>query len=83
MAAKATPKNPHGVAVGQVWGRRLHANANESADLTIVKVDPRNGVAHAESLKGFRQFGGKPRKTRIRLDRFNKGAGYYLKKEAA
>ena len=81
--AKATPKNPHGVAVGQVWGRRLHPNANESADLTVTKVDTRNGVAHAVSNTAFRQFGGKPRKTRIRLDRFTKGAGYYLKKEAA
>lgn len=79
--AKATPKNPHGVAVGQVWGRRLHPNANDSADLVITKVDVRHGVAHAKSTKGFRQFGGKPRKTRIRLNRFNAGAGYHLKKE--
>lgn len=80
--AKATPKNPHGVAVGQVWGRRLHKHANESADLVITKVDTRNGVAHAESTKGFRQFGGKPRKTRIQLRRFTPGYGYHLKKEA-
>lgn len=81
--AKATPKNPHGVAVGQTWGRRLHKHANESADLVITKVDLRNGVAYAESTKGFRQFGGRPRKTAISLRRFNKGAGYILKQEAA
>jgi hypothetical protein len=80
--AKATPKNPHGVAVGQVWGRRLHAHANEASDLQITKVDLRNGVAHAASVTGFAQFGGKPRVTKIRLGRFNKGAGYILKQEA-
>lgn len=79
--AKATPKNPNGVAVGQVWSRRLHKHANEASDLRITKVDVRNGVAHTESLKGFSQFGGKPRVTKIRLTRFTKGAGYYLKED--
>ena len=80
--AKPTPKNPHGVAVGQTWGRRLHKHANEAADLVIEKVDLRNGVAVARSTQAFHQFGGKPRVTRIRLSRFNKGAGYILKQEA-
>jgi hypothetical protein len=81
--AKPTPKNPHGVAVGQRWGRRLHKHANEAADLVIDKVDLRNGVAYATSTAAFAQFGGKPRRTKIRLDRFNAGAGYILKQEAA
>lgn len=80
--ARATPKNPHGVAVGQVWGRRLHAHANEASDLVVEKVDLRNGVAHATSVKAFIQFGGKVRRTRIKLTRFHKGAGYHLKGEA-
>lgn len=81
--AKATPKNPHGVAVGQTWGRRLHKHANEAADLVIEKVDLRNGVAYAVSTKAFSQFGGKVRRTKIKLGRFHKGAGYHLKQEAA
>jgi len=82
MPAKSTPKNPFGVAVGQVWSRRLHKNAQDAADLVIEKVDVRNGVAHARSTKAYSQFGNKPRVTRIRLDRFKSGAGYHIKQEA-
>jgi hypothetical protein len=82
MPAKATPKNPNGVAVGQTWGRRLHAHANEASDLVIEKVDLRNGVAYATSTKAFSQFGGRVRRTKIKLVRFTKGAGYHLKQEA-
>lgn len=83
MAGKATPKNPRGVAVGQVWGRRLHKHANEASDLVIEKVDLRNGVAHTTSTKAFAQFGGRVRRTKIKLARFYPGAGYYLKQEAS
>lgn len=79
---KKTPKNPHGVAVGQTWGRRLHKHAQEASDLVVTKVDLRNGVAHAKSTKAFSQFGGKPRVTVIKLTRFFAGAGYILKQEA-
>lgn len=79
--AKPTPKNPHGVAVGQVWGRRLHKHANEASDLVITKVDLREGVALCESTRAFKQFGGKVRKTRIQLRRFTPGYGYILKGE--
>jgi hypothetical protein len=76
---KATPKNPYGAAVGQKWSRRVHPHAHFAADFIITKVDLQHGFAVTESQQTFKQFGWRPRRTKIRLERLAPRYGYYLK----